>query len=546
MQDSTFFQAQLARIKQSGGLGTLVYLGIGNVGPEAAKACLDSGAKHILLTEADPGRAAALRPMCAAAGAQLRETAVADAAGQCPFYIFNFRSLSSCRRPSGLNKIFPGLRLSDTVQVKTEPLSSLLDIPERSAAGPGLLAVNCPGQEAAILRQLLDLEQLGGFRYLCLSLPADALYEDSLPMDETLQLLLEAGWRLLHTGNQDPDFPTCFLELDPLALQIAELEKELTAAHAAVEAETQRRAKDLDEAASARRRAAAETEKLAARVAELEAENRRQAQDLEDAASARSRAEAEAKKLAARMAELEAENRRQAQDLEDAASARSRAEAEAEKLAARMAELEAENRRQAQDLEDAASARSRAEAEAEKLAARMAELEAENRRQAQDLEDTASARSRAEAEAEEQAARMAELEAENRRLAEDLDETASARSSTKTEAEKLAARVAQLEAQTSAGSEARQAAKDKAAAAGAEARQAQQSLAVALRLQSRREADLKELQKRYSALLQRQEAQEDLLRRTGACLSHLMDDSAPEEARPVLAAAAVLRSGSGA
>lgn len=68
MQDSTFFQTQLARINQSGSLDTLVYLGIGNARPEAVKACLDSNAKHILLTEADPERAAALRPVCAAAG----------------------------------------------------------------------------------------------------------------------------------------------------------------------------------------------------------------------------------------------------------------------------------------------------------------------------------------------------------------------------------------------------------------------------------------------------------------------------------------------
>ena len=188
--------------------------------------------------------------------------------------------------------------------------------------------------------------------------------------------------------------------------------------------------------------------------------------------------------------------------------------------------------------------RSRAAAEAETLAVRVAELEADTQRQAQELEEATSARDTAQAEAERLAARVAELEADTQRQAQELEEAASARGTAQAEAERLAAWAAELEAETAAGVEARKAAEDRAGAFEAEARQAQQNLAVALRLQNRREADLKELQKRYSALLQRQEAQEDLLRRTGACLGYLMDDSAPEEARPVPAAAAVaLRSG---
>ena len=180
----------------------------------------------------------------------------------------------------------------------------------------------------------------------------------------------------------------------------------------------------------------------------------------------------------------------------------------------------------------------------ERLAARVAELEADTQRQAQELKEAASARGTAQAEAERLAARVAELEADTQRQAQELEEAASARGTAQAEAERLAAWAAELEAETAAGVEARKAAEDRAGAFEAEARQAQQNLAVALRLQNRREADLKELQKRYSALLQRQEAQEDLLRRTGACLGYLMDDSAPEEARPVPAAAAVaLRSG---
>ncbi|MCF6430587.1 hypothetical protein [Leisingera sp. MMG026] len=439
MQNSTFFQTQLSRISQSGGLGTLVYLGAGKAGPDTVKACLNSGAEHILLTEADPERAAALRPACIAAGVQLREAAVADEAGERPFHIFNIRSLSSCCRPDGLEKVFPGLRQTDTVQVKAEPVTSLLDMPERTGPGCNLLAIDCPGQEAEILRQLQASGLLSKFQHLYLSLPAAPLYEGSEPMAEILQRLHTAGWRLRHTENQDPDFPACFLEQEPLVLQVADLEKKLAATGAA------QQASEL-------------------RSAELEAKAGHQAQAREQAVAERDSARAEAAELTAKVAEQDAETARQAQALEQAVAERDSARAEAAELAAKVADQDAEAARQAQALEQAVAERDSARAEAAALAAKAADQDAEAARQAQALEQ--------------------------------------------------------------------------AAAREAEARKAQQNLAVALRLQSQREADLKELQARYSALLERQEAQDDLLQRTKACLAYLVDEAPSEEAGLVLAEAA--------
>ncbi|UWQ86109.1 hypothetical protein [Leisingera caerulea] len=361
MQNSDFFQTQLARICQSGSLDTLVYLGAGKGGSDTVKACLDSGARHILLTEADPERAAALRPMCAAAGVQLREVAISEEAGRRPFHIFNIRSLSSCCRPDGLEEIFPGLRETGTVQVEADTITNLLDMPEQAGAGTGLLAIDCPGQEAMIIRQLQSADLLTTFQYIYLSLPAAQVYENSLPMAELLQLLQKAGWRLRQTENQDPDFPACFLELEPLALEVADLKQELAATRTALqasevraqdlEAESQRQAEELSAEAQKRGAAEVQAQRLTGRVAELEAETARQAQELEKAAAARDGARSEAKGLAARVAELEAEAARQAQELEEAAAARDGARSEAKGQAARVAELEAEAARQSQELE---------------------------------------------------------------------------------------------------------------------------------------------------------------------------------------------------
>ncbi|UWQ35143.1 hypothetical protein K3555_21515 (plasmid) [Leisingera sp. M527] len=474
MQNSTFFQTQLSRISQSGGLGTLVYLGAGKAGPDTVKACLDSGAEHILLTEADPERAAALRPACIAAGVQLREAAVADEAGERPFHIFNIRALSSCCRPDGLEKVFPGLRQTDTVQVKAEPVTSLLDMPEQTGPGCSLLAIDCPGQEAAIIRQLQASGLLSKFQHLYLSLPAAPLYEGSEPMAEILQRLHTAGWRLRHTENQDPDFPACFLEQEPLVLQIADLEKQLAETSAA------QHASEL-------------------RSAGLDAEARRQAQALEQAAAERDSARAEAAALAAKAADQDAEAARQAQALEQAIAERDSARAEAAALAAKAADQDAEAARQAQALEQAAAERDSARAEAAALAAKAADQDAEARRQAQALEQAIAERDSARAEAAALAAKAADHDAEAARQAQALEQ---------------------------------------AAAREAETRKAQQNLAVALRLQSQREADLKELQARYSALLQRQEAQDDLLHRTKACLAYLVEEAPSEEAGLVLAEAA--------
>ncbi|MBY6069092.1 hypothetical protein KUW17_20280 [Leisingera aquaemixtae] len=495
-------------------------LHIGAGGGGDAGAYLAAGLNPVVLAEADPEAAAELQQLAAAHSVvRAVQAAVSARPGPQTYYRTNFSDLNGLRAPGpALRALFPGLEVlaaEPAATVAPEALVAEAGLPQD---GAGLLVIEAPGEAAGILQALARAGLLEGFRSVRVQEGRQPLYDGAPGLAELQALLQELGYEgWLEPAPEDPDRPYLFAVR---AVGAGGVKRDLQELTGALEASQEAAAAQAEEHADTCRELALQ----AARCGELEAE---------------------AERLAVRVAELEAENRRLAQDLDEAASVRSRAGGEAENLAARMAELEAENRRQAQALEDAASARSRAGAEAENQAARMAELEAENRRQAQALEDAASARSRAGAEVENQAARMAELEAENRRQAQDLDEAASARSRTEAEAERLTARVAELEAETAASSEARQAAEGKAAAAGAETRQAQQSLAVALRLQSRREADLKELQKRYSALLQRQEAQEDLLRRTGACLGYLMDDSAPEEARPVLAAAA-LRSGSGA
>ena len=63
-----------------------------------------------------------------------------------------------------------------------------------------------------------------------------------------------------------------------------------------------------------------------------------------------------------------------------------------------------------------------------------------------------------------------------------------------------------------------------------DARAAQQNLSVALRMQSMREADLKELQQRYGLLLQQKEAQDGLLERLSANLTEL-PKTAPQARR---------------
>lgn len=199
-------------------LDTILHIGAG-VGHELAD-YLAAGPESITLVEPNPEALKELRRLAAGqANVDIIPAAVTENDGTAPLQVLNFAALSSLREPTGLRKLFPGVRIVAQPEVDTISAVSLLGQLELDEDKTHWLIVDAPGEEQAIFQALLDSDQLHRFCHISLHSGNTPLYEGGSDVRTLLDWLAGQGYRLQSIGRHDPDRPAYQLILEAARLE---------------------------------------------------------------------------------------------------------------------------------------------------------------------------------------------------------------------------------------------------------------------------------------------------------------------------------------
>ena len=210
---------------------TILHIGAGQASdlPELLK----TGAENITLVEPNPELAEQLRQRTAKhPEVTVVEAAVTTNSANNQLQEFNLSEASSLHPATGLKTIFPGLKVNATHTVETLSPDQLLAKHGPQQGRKALLAIEVPGEEHALLKSLMNTDQLKGFSELRLNANPTPYFKGSVAAENTLQALVDYGYQVTDDNQLDPDWPSWQLARDPLKDQIDTLRSkngELTA-----------------------------------------------------------------------------------------------------------------------------------------------------------------------------------------------------------------------------------------------------------------------------------------------------------------------------
>lgn len=205
----------------------IVHIGAGRC--EELDAYLSSSAGRIVLVEPRAPLAAELRMRSAMdSRVEVLEVAVTNNPQHNKLNEYSMPGLDSLYLPTGLKRLFPGLRLLARQPVSTITVAELL---ERCAfvGDQNALIVQAPGLEANIIESLFDAGRLDSFAYISVACPEQPLYDGSGESARMLSLLHDKGFDLAHRDSTDPDWPTCIYHRNSLKQKLAVLTAKLRA-----------------------------------------------------------------------------------------------------------------------------------------------------------------------------------------------------------------------------------------------------------------------------------------------------------------------------
>ncbi len=174
-------------------LDTIVHLGAGPC--TELDDHLASGASTIWLFEADPRVGNALTARARAhEQVYLHPLAVANASGEATLHRYNLPEANSLSPATGLQSLFPGLRLLEQLTVPAVAYAELLQpLNLQPDAGDHLLVIELPGQELQALQALQQAGQLPAFKHILFHCGREPLHADSAPAETVLRWLKEQG-----------------------------------------------------------------------------------------------------------------------------------------------------------------------------------------------------------------------------------------------------------------------------------------------------------------------------------------------------------------
>lgn len=206
-EQSYHVRQNIAKLDASVLVHTLVHLGAGQCGELDGYLALQ--AHHILLVEADPIIAEALeKDTHQFPHVQVKCAAVAGHAGPATFHRYNLRSAGSLHAPDGLLRLFPGLRMTERVEVHAVTPKMALESLELQIHNNNWLIIDLPGEELPVLKALMKDNMLDLFCKVQIHCGQQALYAGGESAEKILEWLNEAGFILVREeATEDPDRP---------------------------------------------------------------------------------------------------------------------------------------------------------------------------------------------------------------------------------------------------------------------------------------------------------------------------------------------------
>lgn len=215
-------------------LDTILHIGAGHC--EELSAYLASDARRILLVEPNPRTAESLRLCTQSEGrVEVLALAISDDPALNQLYEYNLPEAASLYRPTGLFKMYPGLRVSAQHPVATQTLEQLVN--EHPLKGDkNLLVLQAPGAELPLIKSLVDTNNIEHFNHCWITCPHDAYYQDSAPAEALLDELKQHGYEVSAERSLNPEWPQWQLACNPLVRKIAAVKTEKQALSDALQA----------------------------------------------------------------------------------------------------------------------------------------------------------------------------------------------------------------------------------------------------------------------------------------------------------------------
>ncbi|MEL7444436.1 MAG: hypothetical protein AAGK02_01325 [Pseudomonadota bacterium] len=246
------------------------------------------------MMDADPMAVRSLKQLATGvadgtASVEVLETALAGKARDADLRIYNLERVSGIREPHGLAEIYPGLRIIRQVKVRANAASQVLKPLGLDLFDKNMLCIDAPGEERAIVKNLLNAGMLSLFSAIKVTVPEVEMYKGGADADEVVSLLADAEYDVSVEKDGRWHRLSAYSRFSPYdRKEIAHLTDALKTANRRVEA-LQAREADLEQAMSQKEAARASHEK-----------------NVVDLSTANARLEGEIAEKKAKIAELEA------------------------------------------------------------------------------------------------------------------------------------------------------------------------------------------------------------------------------------------------
>lgn len=161
---------------------------------------LSTGARRVVLVDADRIAAAALQGLVHTASQSGRaveviEAAVAGEKKNAQLCIYNLERVSSiCEPASALNETYPGLRVLRSATLQTLTAATLIESLRIDPYQENSLVIDAPGEELSILQNLADQGMLSTFSRISINASRQPLYNGVAAVDDIEAFLRKADY----------------------------------------------------------------------------------------------------------------------------------------------------------------------------------------------------------------------------------------------------------------------------------------------------------------------------------------------------------------
>ncbi len=162
-----------------------------------------------------------------------------------PFNIFNLVELSSLKAPTGLYELFPGLKITRTIDLEICELTDVLG--ELEAENEYELIIDLPDIAGQVIEKLISTELIHYFKKIIITCGSTSLYDGAYTCDEITRVLKQEFFKETFIDDNDPDLLVVTFSQDSDAKKIALLEQQVSELQQYVEEEKLKRKMLIEE-----------------------------------------------------------------------------------------------------------------------------------------------------------------------------------------------------------------------------------------------------------------------------------------------------------